>query len=80
MAARPARGRHNKMAAVLAEDEESLLPSGRDSGGLSCGLEKKARWQVRHRAPLHHCGVRTRVATLMTLAGFGITFMALWML
>lgn len=76
MAARPARERHKKMAAV-PEDEESLLPSGRDSGD---GFEKKAKWQIRHRSPLQHCGIRSKVATLMTLAAFGITFIALWML
>lgn len=66
--------------AAVPEDEESLLPSGRDSDDLSCGFKKKARWQLRHRSLFQHRDIRTKVVTLMALAGFGITFIALWIL
>lgn len=66
--------------AAVPEDEESLLPSGRDSDDLSRGFGKTARWQVRYRSLFQRRGAQTKSSTFMTLAGFSIVFIALWML
>lgn len=63
--------------AAVPEDEESLLPSGRDSEDLS---RKTATWQLRQRSLFRLRGIRVKVATFMTLAGVAVTFITLWML
>lgn len=66
--------------AAVTEDEESLLASGRELKDLSRGFGKTARWQVRYRSLFQHRGIRTVVATFMTLVVPAIVFIALWML
>lgn len=66
--------------AAVTEDEESLLASGRELKDLSHGFGKTARWQVRYRSLFQHRGLRTVVATFMTLVVPAIVFIALWML
>ena len=65
--------------AAVRDDEESLLPSGRESEDLPHGFEKTKRWQGRYRSRFQYRGIRTRVATFMTLAVLAIAAMVLWM-
>ena len=66
--------------AAVPEDEESLLASGRESEEFFRGYGKTTRWQGRYCSPFQHRGIRTRVATFMTVAVLAIVFVALWLL
>ena len=62
--------------AAVPEDEESLLASSRESGNLSRGFVKTARWQSRYRSL---CGIRSSVTIFMILAVLALVFTTLWM-
>ena len=65
-----------KMAAV-SKDEESLLPSGRESEDFSRGFAKPAKWQGGRHSFNQCCSIRTAVTAFMVL----VTVIALlWML
>ena len=67
--------------AAVPEDEESLLPFGRDSEDRSRArrLEKTARWQGIFPSLFRSRGNRSRAATFMTLAVLATVCLALWM-
>lgn len=66
--------------AAKAEDEESLLASDRASEAHCRRLEKTSRWQARQHSRFQLCGVRSGVATFMTLTVFVMTYTILWLL